>query len=639
MQHKELRWEYVGGPSGGTVTGLVASPSFACDGIWFAATMAGLFRSDDGGGRWRRTGNGFEGLSLTAIAISPGFSTDGLLLAASLETGIYRVIGDTWVLGDVGGRQTSVAGMAISPEFTTDGIAFAATLADGVFHSRDHGAHWEPCNFGLLDLEVLALTISPRFGRDETLFAATATGLFRSQNGGRAWREVGFPIDGTPVLCLAISPNFDDDGAIFAGTDGAGLFRSLNRGATWHPVHDLPDAATINGIVCSPAFTIDHTMMVITDSAVYVSRDAGERWSYCTQAQGALCLAVAPTFRAGGPVLVGSTRDGIYRSNTDLASWQTANEGLAGHALTGLALSPGSDGDQRLFMYGAGAGVLQSDDGGQTWVEADDGLPSLQVTSLASGTMPDRKQYLIAALPQGVWCLRRGEVVWEQIGDRPARLLALAPTGGALVMATNDGDLWIAEDTPLRWRPLDIPWQRARILALAFGQDRQLFVAIHQPDTMSVAMWQRNHTDGWEKRVEHRDAHSAAIGVPSPTPLLEGIWYAAAGDQVFGPLTNLADVCGATRLPIGQVVNDERSAVIALAVVPGPRSASLLAATVRGLYHQTEGNLAWRLLDDPARPRPIIAVASSPNSSSDGCSYALEIGGALWCLRQSSAVP
>src|SRR5205823_14975574 len=111
----------------------------------------------------------------------------------------------------------------------------------------------------------------------------------------------------------------------------------------------------------------------------------GANWSQCVEAPGALCLALAPTFPEGGPVLVGLSREGVYRSTAGLGSWQAANDGLTGRRLSGLALSPTLATDRRVAAFGAGEGVVRSEDAGVTWSEADEGLPSLQFTDAAIG--------------------------------------------------------------------------------------------------------------------------------------------------------------------------------------------------------------------------------------------------------------
>ena len=82
-------------------------------------------------------------------------------------------------------------------------FCLAGTLEDGVFSSTDRGGRWGAWNFGLFDLNVLCLALSPTWTRDETVYAGTETGLYRSTNGGRAWRHSGFPSELAPALCIA----------------------------------------------------------------------------------------------------------------------------------------------------------------------------------------------------------------------------------------------------------------------------------------------------------------------------------------------------------------------------------------------------------------------------------------------------
>jgi photosystem II stability/assembly factor-like uncharacterized protein len=201
-------------------------------------------------------------------------------------------------------------------------MVFAGTMSDGIFQSRTRGDSWEARNFGLLDLNVLALAISPGFGQDETLYAATSSGLFRSPNGARAWREIASPSTDAPVQCLALTAQAAGPGSLFAGTDGAGIFRSDDRGATWQRSGATLADACVNGLALSPSFARDRTVLAITDAELHVSRDAGEHWERCAVVPGALCLAIAPTFPNEGPVLVGRSRQGVDRSS-DLIAWRT----------------------------------------------------------------------------------------------------------------------------------------------------------------------------------------------------------------------------------------------------------------------------------------------------------------------------
>lgn len=70
--------------------------------------------------------------------------------------------------------------IAGSPAYENDGVIVIGTLDDGIFRSDDRGQYWTPWNFGLLELEALALV----FIDPQTLLAGTSGGIFRSTTAG-----------------------------------------------------------------------------------------------------------------------------------------------------------------------------------------------------------------------------------------------------------------------------------------------------------------------------------------------------------------------------------------------------------------------------------------------------------------------
>jgi photosystem II stability/assembly factor-like uncharacterized protein len=190
------------------VFALAASPTFADDGLCFAAHQSGLRRSTDGGQSWHdayATLNLQAPLAATSVAFSPDFAEDRTLFAGA-QGGVLRSHdgGQTWTVAGLPVPPPFVTNLVISPNYREDGLVFGSTMEDGVLRSWDRGISWAGWNFGLLDLNVYALAISPEFRADETLFVGVESGVFRSGNGGRAWRETAFPMEAGPVLSLAI---------------------------------------------------------------------------------------------------------------------------------------------------------------------------------------------------------------------------------------------------------------------------------------------------------------------------------------------------------------------------------------------------------------------------------------------------
>jgi photosystem II stability/assembly factor-like uncharacterized protein len=303
------------------VYALAASPAFGTDGICFAAAANGLFRSNDHADSFD---DAFASLEITerlatpAVAVSPAFPSDRTVFAG-VHGAIMRSLdgGATWQYALLRTPPPVVTCLVVSPAFEEDGVAFAGTLEDGVFRTADRGSRWAAWNFGLIDLGVLSLAVSPAYGSDETLLAGTETGIFRSANGGRAWREVGLPADIAPVLSLAFSPNHAQDGRLFAGTEANGLWMSEDRGTSWSPVEALGGAAINDVLVAQGRGGL--TIAALADDALMWSADGGLTW---TNAQVALPADVSPLRVAApeglhpGCVLLLGCSDGEVRKVT-----------------------------------------------------------------------------------------------------------------------------------------------------------------------------------------------------------------------------------------------------------------------------------------------------------------------------------
>jgi photosystem II stability/assembly factor-like uncharacterized protein len=317
---------------------LALSPNFATDGLCFVARRSGLYRSTDGGQTWQ---NAYATLSLAAplgtLSVALSSETgETLHVYAGVSGGILhstdaaRPEAPLWQISTLPTPPPLVSALALSPHYAVQGTVLAATVEDGVFRSGDRGTKWESWNFGLLDLDVYALALSPAFGGppdadgssvggDETAFVGTESGIFRSTNGGRAWRETPFDPDLAPVLCLALSPNYAQDGCLYAGTAEHGLYRSTDRGESWSrvgasvpPLAGTP-APSINALLLSPGpgaqGLAEPQILAMLADTLLVSRDGGTSWEAWAVgldlSPGATCVAAPLGLAPGAPLLVG----------------------------------------------------------------------------------------------------------------------------------------------------------------------------------------------------------------------------------------------------------------------------------------------------------------------------------------------
>ena len=292
-----------------------------CERTFFAARNSGLYRTEDSGRSWQLA---YQSLGLSepvptlTVAISPDFEHDPRIFAG-LSGGILRSLngGQAWETIPLPPPPPVISALELSPNFEQDGIVFAATLEDGVLFSADRGHSFGTWNFGLLDLNILCLAISPDFAKDETVFAGTQSGVFRSTNGGRAWREVDLPVGYEAVLSLTLSPDFARDGILLAGTETQGLLLSTHAGESWQRLGADVFTDAIDAIQLASDFSTRPEILALHAGTLLHSADRGETWTRWREKfllEEEVTAILAPQgFDTGALVLVGLVNGKILR--------------------------------------------------------------------------------------------------------------------------------------------------------------------------------------------------------------------------------------------------------------------------------------------------------------------------------------
>jgi photosystem II stability/assembly factor-like uncharacterized protein len=317
----------------------------------FGTTM---MRSVDNGATWTAADEGLSGHSIRGLALDES----GDLYAAGV-TGLYR-----WTPA---GRWQHIG---LHPVLGTS--LFAAPWGDvyamadlGAYRTTDSGKHWRPL---LLPKGVgRAVTVA----KDDQLLLGTSDSLYRSADRGESWEEAGLD---QAVLSLFTVPS---TGVILAGTRD-GLFRSIDDGRTWieRSVGLRSFEVTSFGAGADGALfagTIDGE----GPGEVYRSTDNGDRWRLLApeSLKGAVnALAVLPS----GSVIAG-TDEGIFRWTPSRRDWQQ----LFGRSGRTRVSSLVVDGKGRVIAGTTNAGVFVSEDGGDTWIGANLGLPTRRIRALA----------------------------------------------------------------------------------------------------------------------------------------------------------------------------------------------------------------------------------------------------------------
>ncbi len=289
-----MHWTHFEDPA--TIFALAAQPSGRC----LAATEQGLWKYASG--QWSAIAAQFAKVMLSAVAAHG----NTICVGASGDIALSRDGGKTFTLATLPVKAHIIA-IVLSPAFDKDGIGVAATAQDGVLRTADGGASWHAWNFGLLDLAVNAIALSPNFSNDATCFAATDHGVFISSNGGRAWNELPTGMGKGPFTSVCIhdtsirsgamrSTAKSKDASLQIGTEGHGLWTANEPYEKWQRVKGLR-ADEINYLLSG---------VVTSTGGVFVAE--GNKWAKSLDEENGMCLARLDD----GTIIVGTAGNGAW---------------------------------------------------------------------------------------------------------------------------------------------------------------------------------------------------------------------------------------------------------------------------------------------------------------------------------------
>jgi hypothetical protein len=387
----------------------------ASPGSLFAATKAGLYRSDDLAGTWRLVSSGPRYL----LRSDPSSSTT----LYAVDTGVSKSTdgGMTWVESSHGLIATDVRALAAS-----SGGRLYAAVGENVFASTDAGSTWRKSvvlpPFG----QVTAILVDPK--TPSTVYAGTCSAsavMYRTLDGGTTWLPFnsGMTFEGLCVRSLAAQPG--TQGAVFAGTLNQGLFRLAAGTDTWQLLGSGPASATALWIDPSHPDTVWAGGI----AGLFRSDNGGATWGSALLDKRIRTIAGDPH---DGSILYVVNDDTVFGSDDAVlktmdagGTWTSMGEGLPNSGISSIVF----DSRTPTSLYAAtGYGVYRTVNGGLGWAPFDNGLRldsflGLSISQLALD--PGTTRLYAATLGDGV-------ASWDLTNDRTlpavASLHGVAPT-------------------------------------------------------------------------------------------------------------------------------------------------------------------------------------------------------------------
>jgi photosystem II stability/assembly factor-like uncharacterized protein len=332
--------------------------------IYVYLTDGDLLRTTDSGRRWTRT-------STPAVAgvLAADPSSANVLYFGSFLGKLYKSVdgGATWSLSDRGLSQGgAIQALVVDPSSPRTLYLVPADDAPGrdLFVSRNGGASWSrlPSDLGRGNVRDLAVEPGQRPGLYLTLNGRP----FRSFDGGRTWTEAAPLL--SPVQDLLLTPS-----GLMAGT-ATGIYRSTDRGASWFKADDGLRAVPVERLALDP---LRSHLYATSAGFLFKTPDGGGRWHLLPVPEGVT-----------GPVVTAPSRPGSVFAGTIQTVQRSVNGGrewaVGGEISCALPASLAVDPTREWVLYlgidfievpcGQSCRTFKSIDAGSTWTCISDGL-------------------------------------------------------------------------------------------------------------------------------------------------------------------------------------------------------------------------------------------------------------------------
>lgn len=199
------------------------------------------------------------------------------------------------------------------------------------------------------------------------------------------------------------------------------------------------------------------TLLVVTDEALNLSKDEGKTWSRVAlppQAKNKEVSAIAASAGDNNPLYLAGSGFGVLYSKDGGRSWKQVNEGLPSTDVTGLTTH--AEQPKTVYAYVKGKGIFRSQDEGSNWRLMDQG-PREPITHFIHSNMAGSMEtgWLFAGTKDGVWrsmdCFcgwhRAGDITGEVHAvtydvDAPQRVYASSKDG--IFVSADGGEGWTA---------------------------------------------------------------------------------------------------------------------------------------------------------------------------------------------------
>jgi len=399
------------GPDGGDARSFAVDPHDHSH-LYLGTLTGWIYESWNGGADWKRLASvgKRDNLALDSIVVDSVNSKRilvGAWILGSSEGGLYisNDGGANWE-SEADMRGQSIRSLAAAP---SDPKTLVAGTLTGVYRSTDGGEHWQLISpAGSQEIhEVESVAIDP--ANPQIIYAGTWHLPWKTTDGGEHWINIKQGvIDDSDVFSIIVDPK--DPSVVYASAC-SGIYKSQNGGEKFQKVQGIPSTARRTRVLMQDPQNLN-IVFAGTTEGLFRTGDSGATWVRTTGPEvivNDVYVDPANTNR----ILLATDRGGVLASNDGGYSFLPANNGFSARQITSYI----GDAAQPATIYvgvvndKAWGGVFVSDNGGLSWSQKSAGLNGQDVFSLGQAS----DGTVLAGTGHGIYRLQ-GEL-WNRVNN------------------------------------------------------------------------------------------------------------------------------------------------------------------------------------------------------------------------------
>ncbi|MEM9669038.1 MAG: hypothetical protein AAF950_08950 [Pseudomonadota bacterium] len=254
--------------------------------------------------------------------------------------------------------------------------------------------------------DVFAVTVSPDFTEDQTVYTLTRSSVLKSTDSGKSWKRMIRGLDNIQMLVdLVLGP---DGETLYTASRGEGVFRSLDGGETWINASLGLTERHIHKLAISPLDS-SQVLAVAARGDLFITENSGESWQALEGPFGDVTAAAIGSAEDGSVLIYVGTVEGKIFSSGGFDTWEQVFESDENSSISAIAVQDGSlsfgNNNGHLFFRSATANLVEK--------QVFSTVPAPITSITFSPDFSASGRIYASHWKDGIYCGRGTDVTWE----------------------------------------------------------------------------------------------------------------------------------------------------------------------------------------------------------------------------------